>query len=516
MATVLSDYSIAAGNVRQVRWSEARELSPSAIVLVVGLLMTVWLYITPAYVPDEVWFRDLAADKTASLADHGLWTLIRTQDNQLGYGAIYWIVYAMLGRWFVDPIVAARWLAFASMASVPACAAIYAWRTGSRFGWLAVLLWFTFPMCWWTGKLTGPETYSLALSTIGVTTLLLQRGTKGIAASGTLLGLAIGIKLTAIPVLVFATLILWQRSDRRLQPLALLIGGLLLGFLIANPFLLSYPEHFVINLKDLAHEPRNHPGNRWSLKYLHHLFSNSTWEWDCVYRGGFFNWGLGLPALLVWCGFLWRSKAERAIVLSFAVTLLFGILLLLNQSRYLGWYWFPIVALLPLVTCAAQELSPRETVAFASALVLLNLCTSLSLIHQQWQTKSNQLLEIADGPRTQHAVEQQIRAEFPRISRLSWCLPPGVVTNPTGLRDVAAADDFHVYWNSDAYRWIHQQRFFDELPPGHSACIVMHRPYRPVWQYLLDQPGSHVREQFQIREVALDQEGVDLVFLRRR
>ena len=85
-------------------------------------------------------------------------------------------------------------------------------------------------MCWWTGKLTGPETYSLAgLSTIGVTMLLLQRRHQTVFVAAVLLGLAIGIKLTVVPVLLFAALVTWQRSERKRDVTIMAACGLLVG-----------------------------------------------------------------------------------------------------------------------------------------------------------------------------------------------------------------------------------------------------------------------------------------------
>src|SRR5262249_10182902 len=84
-------------------WCELSTWLPSVAILFVGMGLVSWLYLTPAYVPDEVWFRGLAAKTTAELAEKGLWKLIWTQENQLGYGSVYWIVYALLGHWFSDP-----------------------------------------------------------------------------------------------------------------------------------------------------------------------------------------------------------------------------------------------------------------------------------------------------------------------------------------------------------------------------------------------------------------------------
>ena len=83
MATIATVDAIAAIDVREIRWSKLNELIPSTIVLAVGLLMTAWLYVTPAYVPDEVWFRDLAADKLhpSPIMDYGRSSALRTTSS---------------------------------------------------------------------------------------------------------------------------------------------------------------------------------------------------------------------------------------------------------------------------------------------------------------------------------------------------------------------------------------------------------------------------------------------------
>src|SRR5215471_7064116 len=145
---------------RTIRPIDMRRIPWSMLCVAGGLLLIAPLYLNRAYVPDEIWFRDDASVMSKTLREQGIVRFVATQDNHLGYGSIYWITYAVLGVWSHKPIVLARLLALASMAVVAACAAIYARRTESRFGWLAVIMWFGFPICWWTGKVTGPETYS--------------------------------------------------------------------------------------------------------------------------------------------------------------------------------------------------------------------------------------------------------------------------------------------------------------------------------------------------------------------
>ena len=88
--------------------------------------------------------------------------------------------------------------------------------------------------------------------------------------------------------------------------------------------------------------------------------------------------------------------------------------------------------------------------------------------------------------------------------------------HPTDRASVLGADDFQAYCESPAYTWIFENRFLADVPSGHTDCIVLYRPYRAIWDYVRDHPALHVAERLLIREVALDQKPVDLVFLRRR
>ena len=496
-------------------WSELSTWAPSVAILFVGICMVAWLYLTPAYVPDEVWFRGLAEKNTSVLAEKGLWKLFWSQENELAYGSIYWIIYTLLGRWFANPIVMARWLALLGMATVPACAAFYAWRLRSRLGWLAVLLWFTFPMCWWSGKLTGPEIFSFALSTIGITILLLQQRRRTIFIGAAFLGMAIGIKLATIPVLAFAAVVTWRRSERKRDAVIMVVSGLLVGFLIANPFVLFRPGRFFRFLRGLAND-QNHPGPRLSFAYIAYLFSNTIWEWDLVYRGGFFNWGLTIPAFAVWAVLLWRGKTDRGVIFAFFLTLLAATTMFVVQARYVGWYWFPIVALIPLVTCDARMPNVREALLFAVGLLVLNVSMSQGLIRQQWQAKLTHLAAIQEGPRQQQSIEAKIRSDSPGLCRLIWCMPPGTVLHPTTPENVLAADDFQACCETEAYTWITYAHFLTEIQSGNTACIVLYRPYHPIWDNMRDNPCVDVPNKFQITEVALDQDPVDLVFLSRR
>ena len=149
------------------------------------------------------------------------------------------------------------------------------------------------------------------------------------------------------------------------------------------------------------------------MDHIVYLYSNTIWEWDGVFRGGFFNWGSAAPAFAAWVVFLWRAKADRPIIIAYLLTILLSTALFLVQARYMGWYWFPIIALIPLITCDARVLNKRKMIALAAALLLLNLSMSQRLIRQQCQTRLTHLAVIHEGPQLQQSIKAQIRSESP-------------------------------------------------------------------------------------------------------
>lgn len=487
---------------------------PSWLILAIGLAAVSPLYFSRAYVPDEAWFRDVAAEKSVVLGEQGLWRFIRTQENELGYGALYWIVYALLGRWFDEPIVVARGLALASMATAPVGAALLARKHGSSSGWLAVALWFTFPIAWWTGKLTGPETYSLAASTIGATLILWGASGRLAYAAGVALGLACGIKLTAAPVVVFAGVVMLIRGPRRGRATALLSAGLIGGFIVANPFLLFRPKHFLETLAPLADAPSNLDASRWSIDHLAHLYWNNDWEWDRVFQGGLLNWSLAAPALVLWLALLCRCPRCRGPLTALAAALACTTCMLMVQSRYLGWYWFPIVALIPLATCVMTA-PPRFAAALSASLLLGNVAFNQPCIRAQLAAKAEHLAALDRRMHVLESVDLQLSQQAAPLDRLVWCVPPGLVGEHVRA-PTHATTDFQTSCELIAYEWIRKLEFAADAQRGKHACIVLHQPFRELWTSQLRLAEQQNPGKLEVREIATREADVSLLFLRRR
>jgi len=162
-------------------------LSLTALMLLLGAP----IFFLPAFTPDEIWILNDAA----SFARQGasLWNLL----PHLGYGAAFWYGYELLVRAFGDGALTLyflRGIAFTLLASLP----LLLWRTGreSPWRWHALILWWVLPLAWWNGKIDSPEIPACWLC---VAALLLIENKRSIAG-WLIFGLAIGLKLTCLPV----------------------------------------------------------------------------------------------------------------------------------------------------------------------------------------------------------------------------------------------------------------------------------------------------------------------------
>lgn len=322
---------------------------PAVVLAAYGLLLAP-VFFSWAFVPDEVWFQRDARAIAAAAHESGWWQRWLEQPPHLGYGALFWWSYARLldalpfwtGLWTARVIV---WLC---LLSVP----LALWR-GAQRPWPVLLLWFSLPMAWWTGKLNAPEIPVLALCAWALA-LAGRAGTARLAAAGALAGLAIGLKLTALAILPALLLLALVRrrglSAERFVAEVLLALALLAGaFLLANPVALLRPDVFLAALAGAGTAAAFTPDALARLLWADH------WEWDVIPSGGILAHGISLAALALLLaaavsGAL-RHRRDAWLLLALLATAL-SVLLLFVRERFLVWYAFP--ALLALVFVVAR------------------------------------------------------------------------------------------------------------------------------------------------------------------
>ncbi len=336
-------------------------------------------YALPAYAPDEIAFFLWANTELGELAAYGplafLW-----RSNGGGYGAIYWDLYVNLKYWLGShSLVAMRGLAYIAWISIPLGIILYETRVSQAWKWLLILLWISMPMAWWSGKVTGPEVFSVATAFHGLLLLNRSRFYSGEAANDRMsklsflgwfvIAMGVGIKLTTTPALVFAICMNMPGSISMLgdrdfwRRTAMNTLACSLGLLAASPSMLLRPMVFVGQLTQLQSD------HAWKWSTARLVLSNDVWSWDGVFSGGLCQWGVapaGLLAILIATLFL-RLRNTIALTASF----LFCWLLIVSSGSALGWYWFGWIPLLLHALLWHFELTSRRVLLSALLVVCL-------------------------------------------------------------------------------------------------------------------------------------------------
>lgn len=399
-----------------------------AIVFAAYISVQVRHYFLPAFAADEIAFFIWSAFPDFAVGDGSI-TAFLSRPNLAGYGAMYWNGYINLKSLFgSDAMWGMRAAALCAWLSLPMSSLWIGSRIRFGWGWMLVLLWCTLPMAWWTGKVTGPELFSVAAAVQGV--LLLSKGLRTEEetprldlrwwiAGWFLIGAGIAIKLTTLPVALFAFLSLLPWRELRLQFAWHLLRRYVVagvaaaaGFIVINPLLIVSPTRFFQQLGSLP------KGEVWSWSVARLTLSNEMWNWDGVFCGGLAEWSLVLPAavlLLIAIGLVrWWN------LVCLIVSVAFCWLLMIAAGSTLGWYWFGAIALvLPalLVSVPAERISGSLTgkaawVTFTAA-CLVNAWYQWPRVADQTAMKIRQVSAIQALPELQTEVSRVLTEHGP-------------------------------------------------------------------------------------------------------
>ncbi len=377
------------------------------------VLINAPVYLSPGYVPDDLLFASEAKQFASAWQAKGTLEFITTQDNYRGYGAAYWIGYAGLFRLDNDGLALMRAVALLCMLLVPACYWFHAHQRRAPFGWAAILLWLTTPMAWWTGKLTGPELPSMALGLVGVVVATSRSDSWSRLFGGVLLGLAVAIKLNALPMVVFAMTLGLLRGPSRVKFLAATLLGLALGTLGGNYFAINAPDVFQQNVAKHSFDVA------YSWDQFVRLFSQDRWCWDAVYNGNLFSFGITLVALTQLAVLLAVHRMPLPVWIAMILTLAASVFMFLSNGLFYGWYWFPMIPLLCLCLCEVPETSDSATrwvwAVFAVCVALGNFATQYQLIHQQLRVKYSHLETLEALPMIEARLDRMFSAMPPEM-----------------------------------------------------------------------------------------------------
>jgi hypothetical protein len=453
--------------------ARARSWSAAHVLLGVYAIALLPIYCLPVCTPDETWFANDARMFADSWRDFSLGEIVLGQKNHLGYGAIYWIGYALLNKVTAHPLVLMRCVALAANLTIPFLLARSYRHYKQPAALLAMLLWFSFTAAWWTGKVTGPELLSVAMVFAGLHTLSRANSASVVTLCGVLLGLGVGLKSNAAPAAICCLFILPQIA-RPWRALGLLTAGSAAGLLLSNPFLLAEPLVFLANIR--RHDKF---GAGYTTNHLAEVMWNTNWEWEGVFRGGYFNWGMSPLALPIYLIFLWKSKLPWHWFLGgFACTVM-GTLLFLTSRAYQGWYWLPLVMLFPLTVAQIRKVD-ASVLRWGFALVAVNLVGNAPWISMQYHSKIEQFAHSLEMDNVVREAQQIAAAR--RDGLLLTILDNGVELNEQETTQTEAMakpiSDLTGFFMLNELRFGRR-----ELAPGES-WIVIHdrrlRDYNPI------------------------------------
>lgn len=323
-----------------------------ALLLFYSMLMLYFCLQTDAMVPDEAWFYGIAE----SMGNYSFREYLRTP-NELGYGSIYWITYALL-----KSKILMRAFSWFCMILIPVCFIVILKNVLHRT-WknilIAIILFLSCPMAWFTGKIIGPELYGNALGAAGVTIFFcgLQKTKKlswflWLGGGSVLLGISAGIKLYNLIFALFAGLYAASEDisykdlclNIKLKYIVLkgsiLTVGCTVGFIIANPMILWDKEQFYRNMIPLNGTP--------SIESFIELFTLKRIEWDLVNSGGLCHVIISIAGLagIFILGLVYRESRQLSVI-SLITFVVFMVLFSAKGGVY-GWYYIPLLFILPL------------------------------------------------------------------------------------------------------------------------------------------------------------------------
>ena len=191
------------------------------------------------------------------------------------------------------------------------------------------ILWISMPFAFWTGKLLSPEIPLLFLISLA---LRLVHSRKKMAF--VVIGVAISIKLSATPVIVFFLLAETRKGNiiKCLSYLFITIAT----FSIANAFSL---KRFVYSL---ITNQENH-FNIEKGERLKDILIGNTQSWDSVQLGSLAHFFIH-PALIIFVIMVGATLRVKSTI-SILITLITSTLLILGSPDGFGWYWLPVVPL---------------------------------------------------------------------------------------------------------------------------------------------------------------------------
>lgn len=293
---------------------------------------------------------------------------------------------------------------------------------------------------------------------------------------GVSLGLAVGTKVNAVVVLGFFGVVLlshWHQLKQAPWWLVGWLGALCIGLALANPVLLIDPRvvwHHIVETNVGA------AANPWIQ--LQTILSNDVWSWDETYIGGFFQVVFNPICLLLLIVWLWLTRVPRVYLLAASLMWLITVGLFMNKTVFYGWYWFPLIAVLPFVIVTAKTVE-RRWLLLGLVVLLVSAVTAVPIIVHNYQNKLDHAHIIMEQSNTQACLTQVVPAQ-PAYAQIVNYPDLDYSLDFTFLSDADTTFDF---WQSRA--WILGTGLYD----GRTLVVVgdrlkQHQPFVELEPYL--------------------------------
>ncbi len=287
----------------------------------VYFLLSCYLFLNfEAMVPDESNFIGIAKR----------FQFFEATESPLGYGAFYWLVmsfgyFPSITRFLFLTFIISTLILFLKRME----------RKENRY--LLFILFVGLPFSFWSGKLVGPEILMVLFLSLG-----LYFAKKNPHKASILIGMAIGIKLQAIFVLLYFL------NIREFRKTFLSLFFILFGVFLANPF--NFPQYFeqIVGLIPISITNGSliieSTSDVLSIeKILNALFGVST-TWDLIPNGSL-SMNVMNPFLLL-ITLIFGSLYIPAKTIRFLFSLIALTYFMTVTPGAYGWYWFTIVPIL--------------------------------------------------------------------------------------------------------------------------------------------------------------------------
>lgn len=429
------------GGSSRRRWSRR-----AAMLLAVICLLALRLWFIPGpekrlvFDPDEVEMHDVSLGPVLGTVPQRLiWPggLMRhVALVHLGASAILQDVprtpeglAAHIGRVLLEPGQAWAWMrwagAFVSALGFALPVGL-AMRLGVPWVWAVALALAAacFPLHWRHGCMTTPDALAWGLALVSLT--VARSGTMSVErafGSALLTGLALGSKLTLLPMMPALALACW---DRRLSWIKLLLAwscGLLLGMLVATPWFLADPVRLVKTMLGVVKfKPGEATGAGETLRLLL----------------------LGIPAWLIVAGLagvgagFW-SRQGRVLAASMMVSALWLLKTAMDSKQVVDRYFPPLgmllffAALVWLLPLLAARLQGRRRVMISAGLTVLAALTLLQgrrAMDLEWREMESR-----------HAAHLEVLADLQKTGATRIALDATLFRSPMSLLADSASFD---------------------------------------------------------------------------